>query len=59
MIVRLIPPVVMKKYYWECPHRASNPYKQMAKTIKTLDALERKIRNIIPRFIKTELFGEK
>lgn len=26
---------LMKKYHLECPHRAPNPYKQMAKAIKT------------------------
>ena len=26
---------LMKKYHLECPHRAANPYKQMAKAIRT------------------------
>ena len=43
-LLHMEPPVVMnlkkirrlmKKYHLECPHRAPNPYKQMAKAIKT------------------------
>lgn len=43
-LLHMEPPVIMnlkkirrlmKKYHLECPHRAPNPYKQMAKAIKT------------------------